>query len=352
MKLLKELTEAFGPPGFEDEIRTVVLRELKGLADDVQIDKMGSVIALKKATAGSKKKPLKIMLAGHMDEIGFVVKHIDSNGFLRLNPLGGFDPKTLIAKRVMVKAKNGKKMHGVIGTKPIHIMSNEEKTKMPQLKDLFVDLGLPGNEVKKNIEIGAPVTLSQEFVEYGNFVSCKSLDNRIAVWTLVRALQKINGKKLNSDVYAVFTTQEEVGIRGATASAYGIDPDVGVAIDITIACDMPDISDHEHVTKLGSGTAIKICDGYTISNPKMVSFLKKLAEKKKIKYQYEILPQGGTDAGGIQKAKAGVPVVTLSLPTRYVHSVVESADKKDLQATVDLLAAFLLEAHEGDFSYS
>ncbi|OGQ47822.1 MAG: endoglucanase [Deltaproteobacteria bacterium RIFCSPLOWO2_02_FULL_46_8] len=350
MELLKELTEAFGAPGFEDEIRNIVLRELKGLVDEVSIDKLGSVIAVKNG-AGKSKKRLKVMLAGHMDEIGFVVKHIDDKGFVRLNPLGGFDPKTLIAKRVMIQGIR-KKFVGVIGTKPVHLMSAEEKTKMPTLKDLFVDMGLTAGEAKKSIAIGAPVTLVQQFMEFGDLVSCKSLDNRIAVWTLIKTLQKLKGKPSSVDVYAVFTAQEEVGIRGAITSAYHVEPDVGVAVDITIACDMPDISDAEHVTQLGAGTAIKICDASAISNPKLVSFLKKLAEKKKIRYQMEILPQGGTDAGGMQRTRGGVPVVTLSVPTRYAHTVVEAAHKKDLQATVDLLTAFLQEADKGDFGYN
>lgn len=351
MELLKELTQAFGPPGFEEDIRVIVVRELKGLVDEVKTDRLGNIIALKKGKPNGKQAPLKVMLAGHMDEIGFVVKHIDEKGFLRLNPLGGFDPKTLIAKKVVVRSRNGKKFLGVIGCKSFHIMTEEDRKKPPQMQDLFVDLGLPEPQVKNQIDIGAPAALWQDFIEYGNHVCCKSLDNRIAVWTLIKTLQKLRGKKLASDVYAVFTAQEEVGVRGATTSAYGIDPDVGVAVDITIACDMPDTKDYDHVSKLGEGVAIKICDGWSISNPKLVRFMKQIAEKNKIPYQYEVLPAGGTDASGIQRARAGCPVVTLSLPTRYVHSVVESASKKDLYATLDLLVAFLTQAHLGDFGY-
>jgi endoglucanase len=353
MKLLKELCEATGAPGFEDDIRSIVKRELKGLADTVKVDRMGNVIAIKKAIRpkSAKGKALKVMLAGHMDEIGFVVKHIDDNGFIRLNPLGGFDPKTLIAKRVIIK--NGKnEFVGVVGTKPIHIMTNEERAKMPTLEGLFVDVGLPAKTVRKKIDIGDPVTLRQDFVEFGDNVCCKSMDNRVAVWVLIETLRALKNKKPKVDTVAVFTVQEEVGIRGAITSAYGVEPDVGIAVDVTLACDMPGVPETQHITKLGEGTAIKICDSASISNPKLVTHMKDLARKRKITHQMEILPRGGTDAGGIQKSRAGVPVVTLSVPCRYVHSVVETCSKSDLHATVDLMAAFLMDAHNGDFSYS
>lgn len=351
MKLLKELAEAFGPPGFEDEVRTMVLKKLKGLADEVTIDRLGSVIAIKRATK-SNKKVKRVMLAGHLDEIGFVVTFVDKDGFLRLNPLGGFDPKTLIAKRVVVLGNDGKKYIGVIGTKPIHIMDAKEREAAVKLKDLFVDLGMSHKQVSAIIEVGAPVALSQDFLQFGDLVSCKSLDNRIAVWTLLRTLEALKDRELGVDVYAVFTTQEEVGLRGAIASAYGVEPDLGVAIDVTLACDMPDAREQEQITKLRAGPAIKICDSSSISNPAIVKTMRQIADKKKIPYQLEILPFGGTDAGGIQRSRAGVPVVTMSLPTRYVHTVVEAAAEKDLLAGVRLLTEFLCVAHQTDFGYS
>jgi len=357
MELLKELTEACGAPGFEDEIRQIVLRELDGLVDEVKVDKLGNVIAVKRAvTAQTRARQdidgaaLRVMVAGHMDEIGFLVKHIDEKGFLRLNPLGGFDPKTLIAKRVLVRARRQDYL-GVIGSKPIHIMTEKERTQMPEIDNLFVDLGLAAATVKRHIEIGDPVTLKQDFLEFGNSVCGKSMDNRIAVWVMLRTLKAIKRRRNRVDLFAAFTTQEEVGLRGAITSAFGIDPDIGVALDVTIACDMPGVPANQHVTKLGEGTAIKICDSSAISNPKLVRHMKNLAERKKIRYQMEILPRGGTDAGGMQRTRAGVPVVTLSVPTRYVHSVVETVNKRDLKATVDLMTAFVMDAHNGNFSY-
>ena len=343
MQLLKELSEASAPPGYEKEVREIAQRELAPLCDDVKIDNLGNVIGFKRGSApeGERKK---VMLAGHMDEIGFYVKWVDDEGFVRLNPAGGFDPKTLIAKRVVLHCKDGQKRIGMIGTKPIHIMKDEEKKKMPTLDDLFVDLGLPGEQVKELVEIGTPVTTHQEFLEWGDIATGKCLDNRISVWSIIRGLQRLLEKgQPKHDIYAVMTVQEEVGVRGALVSAFGVEPDLGIAIDITLACDMPGVSAHEHITKLGKGVAIKVMDSYSISDRGLNNELRSIADQHSIPYQLEILPRGGTDAGGIQRAGKGAKVTTLSVPCRYVHSVVETVSKTDLNACADLLAAYMFE---------
>jgi endoglucanase len=335
MDLLKELTEAVAPPSFEGEIREICERELASLTDEIRVDAMGNLIALKK---GSGDDPKKIMLAGHMDEIGFLVRHVDDQGFLRLNPAGGFDPKTLIAKRVVVMGKT-KKLIGLIGSKPIHIMKDEERKKMPELDDLFVDLGLPAEEVKEEVEVGTPVTLHQSFLSWGDVATCKAMDNRISMWVIIRALQRLEG--CPHDVYAVMTSQEEIGIRGATVAAYGINPDLGVAVDVTLACDVPGVDKKDHICTLGGGVAVKVMDSASISHPALVAKMRALAEEHDVPHQLEILPRGGTDARGIQMAREGKPAITLSVPTRYVHSVVEMLNVKDLNAAADLLALFL-----------
>lgn len=345
MKLLKELCECSGVPGREARLRKIVKRELKSLADDMTVDGLGNLIVKKNASKNKKAK--RLMLAAHMDEIGFVVSHIDDRGLLRLVPLGGHDPRNMVAQRVTV-AGIKKDYTGLMypGVKPPHIQTDADRNKSLSVGDFFVDLYMPADKVKKEIELGAMVTLQRDFAEIGDGVSCKAMDDRLAVYVMIEAMKK--AKSFAFETYAVATVQEEVGLRGAVASAYGVDPDVGVALDITLAADIPGVPEHEHVTKLGKGTAIKIQDSSTISHPGLVSHMKALAKKRKITYQMEILPRGGTDAGGMQRIRAGVPVITLSIPTRYVHTSIELADKKDIEASIKLLAAFLEEGDGAD----
>lgn len=345
IKLLKEICETPGAPGFEQPIRKVVLRELKGLADEVSIDNMGNVIALKKGKARKK-----VMVAAHLDEIGFIVTHIDEQGFLRFHTLGGFDPKTLTAQRVIVHGK--KDIIGVMGSKPIHIMNQEERGKNVKIEDFFIDLGLPKKEVEKYVSVGDPITRERDLIEMGENVNCKSIDNRISVFILIEALKKLKGAKLPYDLYAVFTVQEEVGIRGANVSSLQIQPDFGFGLDTTIAYDVPGAKPHEYVTKLGEGTAIKIMDSSTICDYRMVAYMKKTADKHKIKWQPEILPAGGTDTAGIQRMSAGGAISgAVSIPTRHIHQVIEMANKKDIQGAIDLLSACVKELDTYDWSF-
>ncbi|MDP6038890.1 MAG: M42 family peptidase, partial [Candidatus Latescibacteria bacterium] len=255
MKLLKELCECSGIPGREERLRKIVRRELDPIADDLKVDGMGNLIAQKKASKG--RKPKKLMLAAHMDEIGFVVSHIDKRGLLRLVPLGGHDPRNMVAQRVTVAGMK-KDYPGLLypGVKPPHIQTAADKNKQLSVSDFVVDLYMSADKVKKEIELGAMVTLQRDYVEIGNGVSCKAMDNRLAVYVMIEAMKK--AKSFAFETYAVATVQEEVGLRGATASAFGVNPDVGVALDITLAADIPGIPQHEQVTRLGEGAAIKI----------------------------------------------------------------------------------------------
>jgi endoglucanase len=346
MRLLKELCEESGPPGFEDRVRDIYRREIEPLVDRVETDGIGNVIAVKK---GKGKSPRKVMLAGHLDEIGFVVKHVDDDGFIRLQPLGGFDPKTLIAKRVRIRNRQGEELVGVIGSKPVHIMTEEERKKLPQLEELFVDVGLGAEEVRRRAPIGSPATLHADLVRVGDYWSGKSLDNRVSIYTLIEALRRAKSPRV--EIYAVATCQEEVGLRGAHTAAHRIRPDIGVAIDVTLACDVPGSKPDQHITRLRHGVGIKILDSSFIASPKLVEHCRRLAEKHSIPHQMEILPRGGTDAGAIQRAAEAVPSITFSVPTRYLHSTVETIYGPDLEATVDLTARFLESAHQVDLSY-
>jgi endoglucanase len=341
--LLKEICETAGAPGFEHRIREIVLREVTSLVDKISVDNLGNITAFKKG-----KKSKKVMIAAHMDEIGFMVTHIDDNGFLRFHTLGGFDPKTLTAQRVIVHGK--KDLIGVMGSKPIHIMTTEEKNKVPQIRDYFIDLGMSKKEVEKYISVGNPITRQRELIEMGNCVNCKSIDNRVSVFILIETLKKL--KTTPFDTYAVFTVQEEVGIRGAGVAAHQIEPDFGFGLDTTIAYDVPGSQAHEKVTTLGGGAAIKIMDSSTICDVRMVEYMKKTAIKAKIKWQPEILQAGGTDTAGIQRmGKTGAIAGAISIPTRHIHQVIEMADKNDISNCINLLSSCLkgLDTYNWDF---
>jgi putative aminopeptidase FrvX len=328
--LLKLVCETPGAPGYEQRIREVVLKEIKNFADEVSIDKMGNVTAVRR---GKERK--KVMAAAHMDEIGFIVTHIDEKGFLRFHTLGGFDPKTLTAQRVIVHGKED--IIGVMGTKPIHLMSPEERNKAPQISDFFIDLGLPKAKVSKLVKVGDSVTRQRELIEMGNCVNCKSIDNRVSVFILIEALRKMKGN-IPYDFYACFTVQEEVGLRGASVAAHHIEPDFGINLDTTIAFDTPGARPQDMITELGKGAGIKIMDSSTICDTRMVDFLQKTAQKHNIKWQTEILPAGGTDTAGLQRnGKTGAIAGGISIPTRHIHQVIEMADKTDIQSCIDLL---------------
>lgn len=344
MELLKKLSETPGISGREERIRALIKQELEKLADEVRVDAIGNVIALKKGKTGSKK----IMISGHMDEIGFIVSQLDDKGFLSLSPVGGLDPRTLVAQRVVVHGREDLKGVLMPGVKPVHIMTAEEAKAPLKISDFYVDLGRTKEEVEKVVRIGDPVTLEREFIDLGANVSGKAMDDRAGVWVMLEALRL--AKTHDADIYAVASVQEEVGLRGATTGAYGIRPDIGVALDVTLAVDGPGSSKQFQVSALGEGTAIKVMDSASISNYKLVEFMRDLAEKNAIKYQMEILPRGGTDAGAIERSHSGCPVITLSVPTRYVHSNVETINKDDLNNTAKLLAKFLETAHTGNFA--
>ncbi|GAB3650989.1 M42 family metallopeptidase [Echinicola sediminis] len=344
--LLKDVCEIAGAPGFEKRIRDLVIEQVSPLVDEVKVDNLGNVIAIKKGVNNPEGK--KVMVAAHMDEIGFIVTHIDENGFLRFHTLGGFDPKTLTAQRVIVHGK--KDLIGVMGSKPIHVMTQEERNKLPKTTDYFIDLGMSKEEVEKYVQIGDPVTRDRELVEMGDCVNCKSIDNRVAVFILIEALKKINNPPY--DVYATFTVQEEVGLRGANVAAHGVDPDFGIALDTTIAYDVPGASAHEKITELGKGTAIKVMDAMTICDYRMVDFMKKMAADNEIKWQSEILTAGGTDTAGVQRmGKQGAIAGAISIPTRHLHQVIEMANKEDIAASISLLNACLENLDKYDWSH-
>ena len=330
--LLKAICEVAGTSGFENRIRNLIINELSKNKLNYTLDNMGNLTVLVKGQDSSKK----VMLGAHMDEIGFIVTHVDDQGFLRFHTLGGFDPKTLTSQRVIVHGK--KDIIGVMGSKPLHVMTAEEKAKVPKTTDFFIDLGMPKKEVEKYIEVGDPITREREFIEMGDCFNCKSLDNRVSVFILLELLKKL--EKPSYDVYAVFTVQEEVGIRGANVATQEIQPDFGFGIDTTIAFDVP-----------GAAPQDKITDASTICDSRMVAFMKEPAEKNKITWLKEILTAGGTDTSGIQRMTPGGAIAgAVSIPTRHIHQVIEMVHKDDIKNTILLLESCLKTM--GDYNWS
>ena len=329
--ILREICRIPGAPGFEQNIRAYVSSQLENAVDGLSTDNMGNLIAVKKC--GKKDAP-KLMLAAHLDEIGFIVTHITDDGFLRFHPLGGFDPKTLTSQRVIVQGK--KDLIGVMGSKPIHVMTPDERKKNVEISDFYIDLGLPGEEVKKYVEIGDSITRDRDLIRMGACFNGKSLDNRISVYTLLEVMQTITPQDV--DIYGVFTVQEEVGIRGAQVATLALQPDFGLAIDTTIAFDLPGSAEHEKITKLGEGVAIKIYDTSAICDRRMIAFLKKTADSASIPWQPELLTGGGTDTSGIQRFKAGGCIAgAVSIPTRHIHQTIEMVHENDVIHAITLL---------------
>ena len=337
LELLQQVTQIPGAPGFEHRIRDFIKSTVTPHVDDVQIDPLGNLIAIKKGNSDKK-----VMITAHMDEISFIVTHIDDEGFVRFHTLGGFDPKTLTAQRVIIHGKED--VIGVMGTKPIHVLTPEERAKPVKTQDFFIDTGFSAEEIKSRISIGDPITRERSFIEMGETVNSKSIDNRVSVFILLEAMKELKDQMLPYDVYAVFTAQEEVGIRGAIAATMGINPDFGINLDVTLAYDLPGAVAHEKVTQLGRGTAVKVMDGMTICDYRMVRFMKEVADKNNIDYQVEVLTAGGTDTAGMQRySRSGCIAGGISIPTRYLHQVIETAHKKDIADSISLLSACLKE---------
>ncbi len=341
--LLKRLSETPGVAGREERIRELVISELRPLVDELQVDALGNVTAIKRGSGNRR-----VMLAAHMDEIGFMVRHIDDDGFLRLQPLGGFDPRVLVAQRVLVHTAGGASLRGVLtpATKPIHLLG-DEKPGAPKLDEFYVDLGLPAEEVKESVSLGDSVTLDRTCEVLGSNVIGKAMDDRTGVFTMIETLRRLGKHQVN--VIAVATVQEEVGLRGATTAAYAVEPDVAIALDTTLAQDIPGSARHEAITRIGEGVAIKVFDSSFIPNFKLVRHLRDVAEQHGISHQLEVLPRGGTDAGAMQRARSGAAAITLSIPSRYVHTVNEMVSLHDLDAAATLLARYLEEAHTGSY---
>jgi Cellulase M and related proteins len=341
--LLRDVTETSGVPGYEDRVRDIVRDELEANTDHVRTDAMGNVVGTVEGDSDYS-----VAIAAHMDEIGFMVKHITEDGFLKLDALGGWDARVLRAQRVTVHAEE-EDITGVFGSVPPHTLDDDDADEKEEVGDRVVDLGRDAEEVEELVSVGDIVTMDQNTIKMGDTVTGKALDDRVCLFTMLEAARELESPDVT--IHFCATVQEEVGLRGATALGVDVDPDLAVALDVTIASDIPGVSEDKHVTALGDGAAIKLKDSSVITTPKVHKRLKAVAEDEDIDHQFEVLPAGGTDTAGFQNTYGAKPVGAISIPTRYLHTVTETANGDDIHATIDLLTAFL-DSETGEHDYS
>ncbi len=333
IELIKRLSNAHGISGFEDEIREIIRAELEGHADEIKLDSMGNLIATRN---GSE---FELMIAAHMDEIGFVVKKIDEKGFIRVAPIGGWFSQIALAQRVVLYGKQ--KVYGVIGCKPPHLMKDEERKKAIEISDMFIDVGAKSKEevLSLGIDVGTPVAVDREVAMLASRrITGKAFDNRVGVAVAIEAFRR---SKSDATLHFVATVQEEVGLKGAKTSTFALDPDVAIAIDSCVAADFPGSESAHMDISLGKGAVIAVIDasgrGIIVSQP-VLRWLKETAEKYKIPYQLEVAEGGTTDATAINLTKSGIPAGVVSVPARYIHSPVEVVDLGDVESAVELVA--------------
>ena len=334
--LLRKLSDAYGPPGQEEEPREVLKAELEGIADETRVDKLGNIIFWHR---GKKSKPL-IMLAAHIDEVGFFVRHIENQGYLRLHAWGVV-PNLLPGQRLLLRGKRGD-LKGVIGTKPPHIMNEEERKKPVVLDDLFVDVGTCTLEEAeaKGAFVGMTGVFDVDFTDLGDgYVRGKAFDDRAGCYVMAEVFKGLKDSDYN--IAAVGTVQEEVGLRGSKTAAYQVDPDYGLALEGTFAVDMPGMAPHMVPASLKKGPVVTIADASVIAHPRILKAIIEAAENGKIPYQFKKIPSGGTDAGSIHLTKGGIPSGTIAVPCRYIHGPAAVTTLEDIANTIKLTEAFV-----------
>ncbi len=340
LKLLKEITDLPGIPGFEHQVSKYIRKELEGYAE-FSSDNLGSIICKK---VGQEDGP-KIMLSGHMDEVGFMVKRITDTGFITFTPLGGWWNQVMLGQRVHVIGRKGT-VEGLIGSKPPHILGMEERKKTVDIADMFIDIGAKDKDdaLQTGIRPGDPIVPYSEFVVMNNEenLMAKAWDDRIGCALFIQLLQKLADIKHPNIVYGVGSVQEEVGLRGARTSAQKIKPDIGVALEVAIAGDMPGVKEDKAQSKLGKGPVVLLYDRSMIPNVKLRDYLIDSAERAKVPYQFDLMEAGGTDAGSIHLTHSGVPSIVIGIPTRYIHSHYGIINREDYDNTLKLLVEFVV----------
>ncbi|QIK70524.1 M42 family metallopeptidase [Erysipelothrix sp. HDW6C] len=342
LSMLADFALTNGISGHEREMAQVYKNWVEEFSDDVSFDNLGSIIAHKEGAANGPK----IMFAGHIDEIGFLVKSIDDNGFLRLHPVGGWWPHVLLSQPVTITTRSGQDYVGVVGSKAPHGMAPAVRNKVMELKDLYVDLGVASKDEVRilGIQVGDAITPKADFhvMANPNYLMSKAWDNRIGAAVAAEVIRGLKNESTDAHIYSVGTVQEEVGLRGAKTAAQKINPDIAVTIDTTIATDTPGETNN---VKLGVGVTLEVMDASYISHKGLLYHLQDLCDELGIDYQFELLSAGGTDSGEIHKVHDGVITVTVSIPTRYIHSHYGIIHRKDYLDTVKLLTEFARRAN-------
>ncbi len=335
---LRALINSHSPSGFEKDSATLWKHRVKKFVDEVRVDVHGNVISL----LNGEGKP-RVMLAGHIDEIGYMIKYVDNDGYIYFSTIGGIDPHLMPGQRVLIKGKKGDCL-GIIGRKPIHLLEEAERKNVSKLENLWIDIGAKNKkETLAKISIGDPALPAVGFdVLNGSKVIGRGFDDRAGAFVVGEVMRLLSERKFSASVYGVATVQEEIGLRGAHTSAYGISPDVGIAVDVTFATDVPGI-DKKRLGEMKVGAGPVIARGPNV-NPKIFELLVKTAEKEKIPFQIEAISRGtGTDANIMQLTKSGVATGLVSIPNRYMHTPVELVDIKDLENAAKLIAAFVVK---------
>ncbi|MCM2442231.1 M42 family metallopeptidase [Agrobacterium vitis] len=349
MKLLERLVRTPGVPGREARVRAVIEEHIlkAGIFDEVRTDALGSLIGLRHPRPSSgppSDKPTRILLAAHMDQIGFLVSHITPDGLLYLLPVGWFDVRTLLARQVTVCTEGGGDLPGILLApgRPMQIASSDDMKKLPETTGLYVDLSMSGEAVRKKVRPGDMVVLDTEFGEIGRSVVGAALDDRVGCWVLIRALEGLTHH--DCEIYAVWTTQEELGSRGAGPVAAGYAAEIGISCDTIASCNVPGVPGHEHISQLGDGVSLVIADGTTLSDMSLVAEFEQLAAELGIKCQRSLISGGGQDGAMIQRSRQGVKTIVLSCPVKNMHTAVEMVNKSDLASYRQLITAFLSKA--------
>jgi putative aminopeptidase FrvX len=332
---LEKLSNACGVTGREEEVRNLLIKLMKPYVDEIVVDKLENVIAIKK---GKKSSP-KVMLAAHMDEVGLMVKTITKEGFLQFAKMGGIDDRILLAQKVIVLTQKDP-LQGIIGSKPPHIQKEEERKKIVTYDQLFIDIGAENRKdaAKMGVKVGDAISFDVKYAKIGkDVVTGKAFDDRAGCAIMIEAMKQVGSA--DCTIYAVGTVQEELGLRGATTATFGVDPDIGIALDVTIAGDVPGVNEFDTSLKMGKGPALTVADSGLITHPKVLRLLLDAAEENKIDYQLETGLPGTTDAARMSLTRQGVPSGTVSVATRYIHSPVSMLSLKDMENSVKLTVA-------------